>query len=382
MTENKRMVLLGTAHPFRGGLAAFNERLATQFLNEGWEVIIYTFSLQYPGFLFPGKSQYAGWDAPKHLDIRVRVNSVNPLNWLQVGREIARLSPDILLIKFWLPFMGPCFGTIARMVRRNLHTRVVCIADNIIPHEKRPGDMCLTRYFTGAVDAFVAMSRSVQKDIGTVAPGKPCGFHPHPLFDNFGPPVSRSEALEHLQLDGQFSYLLFFGFIRAYKGLDWLLEAFADPRMAGLPVKLIIAGEFYEDGQPYADLMARLNLQDRVVLRTDFIADDEVKYYFGACDLVVQPYKSATQSGVTQIGYHFGKPMLVTDVGGLSEIIPHGKAGYVVAPEVPSIADALVDFCLRNRQHHFDEGLAEEKGKYQWSGMTATIRDVAKSSGD
>lgn len=368
------MVLLGTAHPFRGGLAAYNERLATQFQDEGWEVVIYTFSLQYPGFLFPGKSQYADWEAPVHLDIRVKVNSVNPLNWLMVGREIARLKPDLLVIKFWLPFMGPCFGTIARLVRRNRHTRVVCIADNIIPHEKRPGDMCFTRYFMGGVDAFVAMSRSVQKDIETLAPGKPCGFHPHPLFDNFGPAVSRGDALKHLNLDGQYSYILFFGFIRAYKGLDWLLEAFADPRMARLPVKLIIAGEYYENSRPYTDLIDRLKLHDRVVVCTDFIADTEVKYYFCASDLIVQPYKSATQSGVTQIGYHFDKPMLVTDVGGLAEIIPHGKAGYVVKPEVPAIAEAMVDFFLRIRQHHFDEGIAEEKKKYQWSGLSAEVR--------
>ena len=376
MNKQKSQVLLGTAHPFRGGLAAFNERLATQFQQEGWEVIIYTFSLQYPGFLFPGKSQYADWEAPAHLNIRVRVHSVNPLNWLRVGREIARLCPEVLLIKFWIPFMGPCFGSIARLVRRNRHTRVVCIADNIIPHEKRPGDMLLTRYFTRSVDAFVAMSRSVQQDIAAIAPGKPCSFHPHPLFDNFGEPVSRATALEHLQLDNQYSYLLFFGFIRAYKGLDWLLEAFADPRLACLPVRLIIAGEFYEDSKPYTDQIARLQLEHRVVLRTDFIPDDQVKYFFCAADLIVQPYKTATQSGVTQIGYHFGKPMLVTDVGGLSEIIPHGEAGYVVSPQPAAIAEALVDFCLRNRQHHFDAGLAREKQKYQWAGMSAAVREA------
>jgi glycosyltransferase involved in cell wall biosynthesis len=373
MNKKLNIVILGTAFPFRGGLAAYNERLARQFLSEGHTVSIYTFSLQYPGFLFPGKSQYADWAAPADLDIRVKVNSVNPLNWLKVGREIKKLNPDLLIIKYWLPFMAPCFGTIARIAKRNRKTKVITIVDNIIPHEKRIGDNLLTSYFVKPVDAFVAMSKSVLNDIAFFDKNKAKAFCPHPLFDNFGEIYERGEALEKAKLDKSFNYLLFFGFIRAYKGLDLILKAFADKRLRNYPVKLIIAGEFYEDAKPYMDLIEELQLKEHIILRTDFIPDNEVGQYFCSADMVVQPYKNATQSGVTQICYHFNKPMLVTNVGGLSEIVPHNVAGYVVEPQPQEIADSLVDFYENNKKAQFTQGVIGEKPKYQWDRMTATI---------
>lgn len=373
MNKKLNIVILGTAFPFRGGLAAYNERLARQFQSEGHTVSIYTFSLQYPGFLFPGKSQYADWAAPADLDIRVKVNSVNPLNWLKVGREIKKLNPDLLIIKYWLPFMAPCFGTIARIAKRNRKTKVITIVDNIIPHEKRIGDNLLTSYFVKPVDAFVAMSKSVLNDIAFFDKNKAKAFCPHPLFDNFGEIYERGEALEKAKLDKSFNYLLFFGFIRAYKGLDLILKAFADKRLRNYPVKLIIAGEFYEDAKPYMDLIEELQLKEHIILRTDFIPDNEVGKYFCSADMVVQPYKNATQSGVTQICYHFNKPMLVTNVGGLSEIVPHNVAGYVVEPQPQEIADSLVDFYENNKKAQFTQGVIGEKPKYQWDRMTATI---------
>jgi glycosyltransferase involved in cell wall biosynthesis len=373
MNKKLNIVILGTAFPFRGGLAAYNERLARQFQSEGHTVSIYTFSLQYPGFLFPGKSQYADWAAPADLDIRVKVNSVNPLNWLKVGREIKKLNPDLLIIKYWLPFMAPCFGTIARIAKRNRKTKVITIVDNIIPHEKRIGDNLLTSYFVKPVDAFVAMSKSVLNDIAFFDKNKAKAFCPHPLFDNFGEIYERGEALEKAKLDKSFNYLLFFGFIRAYKGLDLILKAFADKRLRNYPVKLIIAGEFYEDAKPYMDLIEELQLKEHIILRTDFIPDNEVGQYFCSADMVVQPYKNATQSGVTQICYHFNKPMLVTNVGGLSEIVPHNVAGYVVEPQPQEIADSLVDFYENNKKAQFTQGVIGEKPKYQWDRMTATI---------
>ena len=373
MNKKLNIVILGTAFPFRGGLAAYNERLARQFLSEGHTVSIYTFSLQYPGFLFPGKSQYADWAAPADLDIRVKVNSVNPLNWLKVGREIKKLNPDLLIIKYWLPFMAPCFGTIARIAKRNRKTKVITIVDNIIPHEKRIGDNLLTSYFVKPVDAFVAMSKSVLNDIAFFDKNKAKAFCPHPLFDNFGEIYERGEALEKAKLDKSFNYLLFFGFIRAYKGLDLILKAFADKRLRNYPVKLIIAGEFYEDAKPYMDLIEELQLKEHIILRTDFIPDNEVGQYFCSADMVVQPYKNATQSGVTQICYHFNKPMLVTNVGGLSEIVPHNVAGYVVEPQPQEIVDSLVDFYENNKKEQFTQGVIGEKPKYQWDRMTDTI---------
>ncbi len=380
MGEKLNIILLGTAHPFRGGLAAYNERLAKQFQDEGHQVTIYTFSLQYPGFLFPGKSQFAECEAPKDIAIRVSVNSINPLNWIKIGREIKKLKPDMLIIKYWLPFMAPCFGTIARIVKRNRKTKVICIVDNIIPHEKRPGDNQLTQYFVKPVDGFVAMSKSVLNDIAFFDKTKAKAFCPHPLFDNFGEIMDKETACKKAGLDPQFSYLLFFGFIRAYKGLDLLLQAFADERLRKFLVKLIIAGEFYEDSKPYTDLIDQLQLINHIVLKTEFIQDNEVGNFFCAADLVVQPYKNATQSGVTQICYHFNKPMLVTNVGGLPEIVPDGIAGYVVDVNPTAIADVLVDFYENNKVDYFTEGILKEKQKYLWSRMTATIYELLKTA--
>ena len=371
-----KIVLIGTAHPYRGGLAIFNERLIRQFQNEGCEAEIMTFTLQYPSLLFPGKTQYSTEPKPDDLKITRYVNAINPFNWLKVGRKLRKMKPDIVIFKFWLPFMAPCFGTIARIARKNHKTKVVSVLDNVIPHEKRIGDRAFARYFVNSVDGFVAMSQSVQDDLGRFDTVKPRALCPHPLFDTFGELILRDEALNHLNLDKNTRYLLFFGLVRAYKGLDLLIDAFADERLRKYPVKLIVAGEFYDDPEPYIEQIEKAGIKDFIILNNQFINDTDVKYYFNAADMIVQPYKSATQSGVTQIAYHFEKPMLVTNVGGLSEIIPDGKVGYVVEPNPSAIANALVDFCENDRYDKFVEGVREEKKKYQWSNMTEAIKKL------
>lgn len=373
-----RVVIIGPAYPLRGGLATYNEQLARAFRAAGDEVRLVTFSLQYPNFLFPGQTQFSTEAGPSDLAIEVSLNSVNPLSWLAVGRRLRRERPDLVVFRFWLPFMGPALGTVARLVRRNGHTRVVAITDNVIPHEKRPGDGLLTRYFLRACDGFVTMSRSVLSDLQRLGFGdKPALYRPHPLYDNFGPIKPKAKALAALKLPDNVGYLLFFGFIRAYKGLDILLEAFADARIAMLPIKLIIAGEFYEDVAPYKALIQHYKLQDRLILATDFIPNEEVVNYFCAADLIVQPYKNATQSGVSQIAYHFERPMLVTNVGGLAELIPAGVVGYVVPPTAAAIADAVVDFYANRREAGFSAGVREEKKRFSWPAMVGALKEVA-----
>lgn len=375
----KSIVIIGAAFPLRGGLAAFNERLANEFIHLGYQVRIFTFSLQYPGFLFPGKSQYSQEPAPPDLDIRVRINSVNPLNWISVGREIKRLAPELVVIKYWLPFMGPCFGTILRVARSNPHTRVVSILDNIIPHEKRPGDRAFTGYFIRPVDAFIAMSREVLKDLRTFT-GKPAAFVPHPVYDNYGEIISKQQARSHLGLDLHAKYLLFFGFIRRYKGLDLLLEALQDPELLKQDVRLIVAGEFYEDRKFYDGLFGAPALKGRLSLFTGFIPGAEVKNYFCAADVVVQPYRSATQSGISQIAYHFEKPMIVTDTGGLPEIVPDGKVGFVCPAEPARIADCIRRFYAQGKEAEFSRNMREEKKKFDWSWMVSEILRLAAGS--
>jgi D-inositol-3-phosphate glycosyltransferase len=370
--------IIGTAYPYRGGLAAYNERLAKQFVDEGHDVTILTFTLQYPDFLFPGKSQFLEGQPPSALRIERKVNSINPFNWISVGYTIKKKKPDILIFKYWIPFMAPCFGTIARIAKSNRITKVICILDNVIPHEKRTGDKTLTRYFTGCIDGAIAMSQIVLNDLQKFRRNIPVMLSPHPLFDNFGSQVQRAEALLKLGLEPEFRYILFFGFIRSYKGLDLLIKAFADNRLRDLKLRLIIAGEFYEDSSPYMDLIKKYNLENEIILFDRFINDSEVNLFFSSADLVVQPYKSATQSGVTQIAYHFEKPMLVTNVGGLKEIVPHGRCGYVVNTDPKDIADSIKDFFENNRREAFTISVRDEKKKYSWGKMTESVMEVFK----
>ena len=218
------IIIIGPAHPLRGGLASYDERLAKQFIDEGHSTTIYTFSYQYPGFLFPGTTQFSSEPSPQNIPIKVKINSVNPLNWIAVGNELKKLKPDIIVVRYWLPFMGPCLGTILRRVKKNKHTKVVCIADNIFPHEKRPGDTIFTKYFLKPVDGFITMSQKVLQDLKEFAKNKPAQFVPHPLYDNFGEIISKEEARKKLGINQDEKLVLFFGFIRKYKGLDILLN--------------------------------------------------------------------------------------------------------------------------------------------------------------
>ncbi|HEX6915434.1 MAG TPA: glycosyltransferase [Chitinophagaceae bacterium] len=372
---SKRVVIIGPAYPLRGGLASFNERLARQFAQEGYEVSIYTFSLQYPGFLFPGTTQYSTGPAPEGIDIRVRINSVNPLNWLKVGNELKKNRPDLIVVRYWLPFMGPALGTILRRVRKNRFTRIVCIADNVIPHEHRPGDKSFTRYFTGAIDAFITMSEKVMKDLRSFT-NKPAEVAVHPLYDNFGAIVPKEEARMQLGLPAAEKIILFFGFIRQYKGLDLLLEAMADDRIRSSGIRLLVAGEFYENRNTYDELISKLRLQDQLILRTDFIPDDQVRYYLSAADFVIQPYRNATQSGVTPLAYHFEKPMLVTNVGGLAAMVPDGVAGIVTEPVPAAIASGIIQLYEKG-ESAFLPGLRKEKQKYSWQLLVQKILRLA-----
>jgi glycosyltransferase involved in cell wall biosynthesis len=369
----QKILIIGPAHPLRGGgITTFNHRLAKEFLQQGYNCSIVSFSLQYPSFLFPGKSQYSDEPAPEGLTIHTMINSVNPLNWIQVGRKLKRWKPDLVIVRFWLPLMGPSLGTILRQVKKNRHTKIICIADNVVPHEKRPGDKPFTSYFLASCDAFITMSEKVFSDLRTFEKEKPAVLVPHPLYDNFGEKISKAKARENLGLKIEDKLLVFFGFIRHYKGLDMLLEALADHRIKEQNIKLLVAGEFYEDEQLYKKLIADYGLEERIVLHNHFIADKEVKDFICAGDCIVQPYRNATQSGVTPLAYHFEKPMIVTKVGGLPALVPHQKAGLVAEPNVAGIAEAILQF-YEFGESYFLPFLLEEKKKLSWQKLTAAI---------
>lgn len=376
-----KIIIIGPAHPLRGGgITTFNERLVRQFLNEGHQTCIYSFSLQYPGFLFPGKSQFTDEPAPEDLDIRTKINSVNPFNWLSVGNEIKKQNPDIVIVRYWIPLMGPCLGTILRIIKKNKHTRIICIADNIVPHEKRIGDKPFTRYFIKPVDAFITMSEKVLDDLRSFT-SKKALLVPHPLYDNFGEKISKAEARSQLKIKNEELIILFFGFIRKYKGLDILLDAMKllqNHKPQTTNIKLLIAGEFYEDRKIYDEQIDKLGIRENLILHTDFIPDNKVKNYLCAADVVIQPYRNATQSGVTPLAYHFEVPMIVTNVGGLPAMVPDNKAGLVAEPTAASLAEKIQEYFDKG-ENHFLPHLVEEKKKFSWAKIAESIRELANS---
>lgn len=376
--ENK-VIIIGPAHPLRGGLATFNQRLATEFIHHGYDCSIYSFSLQYPSFLFPGKTQYSNEPAPEGIKIFSVINSINPYNWIKIGNRLKKEKPDIIVVRYWIPFMGPALGTILRKVRKNKYTKIICIADNVIPHEKRLGDKSFTRYFLKSCDAFITMSEKILSDLKQFQKEKPAKLVQHPLYDNFGEIISKEEARGKLKINNEELLILFFGFIRKYKGLDLLLNAMSDERIKKSGIKLMIAGEFYEDKKPYFELIEKLGIKDQLILRTDFIPDSEVKYYFCAADAVIQPYRNATQSGVTPLAYHFEKPMIVTNVGGLPSLVPDGKAGLVTEPDSKSIANAILRF-YNTDSRIFISPMREIKKQLSWDNLATSIIDLSKNS--
>ena len=368
----KKVIIIGSAWPLRaGGLATFNERLAKQFMEDGFDTSIYTFSYQYPSFLFPGTTQLSKDPAPSSLSIKACIHSMNPFNWWRIGNELRNIKPDFIVVRFWLPLFGPCLGSILKIVKKNKFTQIVCIADNVIPHEKRMGDSILTKYFFSSIHRFITMSEKVNLDLKKFT-HKPSQNIVHPMYDNFGEKVSKEEARQHLGLPIHEKIILFFGFIRKYKGLDILLEAMHNSSIQKANIKLLIAGEYYDSKELYQSMIDKYNLANSLYLRTQFIDNSEVKYYLGSSDFVIQPYKQATQSGVTPLAYHFEKPMLVTNVGGLSALVPHLKVGIVTDPNANAIAEGILQL-YELGESHFLKHLCEEKKKFSWQHLTDAI---------
>lgn len=371
------IISLGPAYPLRGGIANFNEALTINLQKHGHECSIISYKLQYPNFLFPGKTQYANGSAPEGIDAEDRVNSINPINWLKTGRYIKKAKPDLLIIHFWMPFFGPSLGKIAKTVRKNKHTQIIAICHNITPHETRPGDKQLTSYFLKQCHSFCCMSDAVLNDLNAFKNIKGERIlTPHPLYDIFGDKATKEDSRSKLDIKPEEKLVLSFGMVRKYKGVDLLLEAMADERLKKENIKLLIAGEFYDNPQYYYDIIDKYNLSDRVLIKNEFIASDDIRFYFGASNLIAQTYHSATQSGITQIAYHFDKPMLVTDVGGLAETVPHKKVGYVCQKNPSEIADCIYDYFINNKEEEYTKNTEEEKKRFSWDIFSQKIIEL------
>jgi len=368
------ITILGTAFPLRGGIAHYNALLAAA-LGTAHTVDTVTFKRQYPAFLFPGKTQQESGEAVTASPAPQLVDSINPLNWVRVGRMLRDRRPDILIFKYWLPFFGPCFGTIARIVRSNNHTRIICICDNVLPHERRPFDVSFTRYAFAAVDAFIVQSSAVERELQQMLPRARYRHVPHPVYNIFGAASDKAQARARLGITDE-RVILFFGYVRRYKGLHVLLQAMPD-LLTHIPVRLLVVGEFYDDEQSYRDQVRALGLEHAVTLHADYVPNEQVGEYFSAADAVVLPYVSATQSGIAQIAYNFDRPVIATNVGGLAEVVIDGRTGYVVPPDDPeSLATAIARFYREGRGPEFGEQVHTEKRKYSWENLVAAIQEL------
>lgn len=373
-----RITIVGTAYPLRGGIAHYNALLYRELSAAGHTVDIVTFRRQYPAFLFPGKTQNEEGGADSfRVPSEAIVDSINPVTWVTAGRLIRSRLPDLVVFKYWLPFFGPCFGTIARVATRGTKAKVVFICDNVIPHERRPGDRAFTRYAFGAADGFVVQSRAVEQDLRALVPGARSEFVPHPVYTGFGSAVPRPEARARLGIDAR-HVLLFFGYIRRYKGLDVLLDAMA--LLAGrLDVALLVVGEFYDDEGHYRDRIRRLGIGKSVTVRSDYVPNDDVKYYFSAADAAVLPYTSATQSGIAQIAYNFELPVIASAIGGLPEVVRDGETGLLVPPGNPAaLAEAIVRYFTSVDAARLRLNVREERKLYSWDNLVGALERLAR----
>ena len=371
-----KIFLVGTAYPLRGGIAHYLALLFNHLVVRRHDVEIVTFSRQYPALLFPGKSQDEVRSSSVAVPSRQMIDSINPWTWIRTAIWIRRQNPDIVVFKYWLPFFGPCFGTMAAIIRRRARTKVLFICDNILPHEHRFGDRAFTRFAFRFVDQFIVQSHAVERELLEFLPDARPRFVPHPVYEIFGPGIPKVRAQEQLSLVSS-RVLLFFGYIRPYKGLDVLLEALPLV-LQHHSVTLLVVGESYEGTAHYLKYTSELGITDAVVLHTEYVPNDSVSMYFSACDAVVLPYRSATQSGIVQIAYQFGRPVIATDVGGLSEVVLHEQTGLIVPPDDPkALADAIVRFYDEKLEEPFAERVKQERAKYTWDALVAAIEETA-----
>lgn len=372
------ITLIGPAHPYRGGIAHFNEMTMRGLMQRGHDVQAVTFSRQYPESLFPGRSQLTEGPPPDDLPRAERlIDTLNPLSWTRAARHIARETPDAVVFQFWMPFFAPAYGTIARWMRWK-GTRILAVVHNALPHERHLGDALLGRFFLRACDGFVVMSEAVAADLQPLRRAEAQVRRiEHPLYTRFGEAVPRAEARAALDLPPDVPVILFFGFVREYKGLHVLLEAL--PQVAGhLPnVRLVVAGEWYDDPARYESIIRKHGMEDRVSIHNRYIPSEVVPVFFSAADVVAQPYVTATQSGVAQIAFHFDTPVVVTDVGGLAEVVPHERAGLVVPPENPhALAQALVRFFAEDLRSDLAAGVRQQKHRYHPDRLIEAIEDL------
>ena len=369
-----KIVLVGPFPPFRGGISDLNAALADH-LSKRHEIHAINFTTQYPKVLFPGKTQFKKGDSAQEVDSIRCLSSINPFSWRKTAYKIIDIDPDLVLFRFWLPFFAPAFSGVAKKIRKYSDATIMAICDNIIPHEERLLDTRLTKRFFGFIDSFIVLSKKVENELLSFIPEAKYKYSPHPIYSIFNNTLSKEQAKAELKLATK-KVLLFFGLIREYKGLDILINAMEKIKTELEDYTLLIVGECYENENKYTDLIKKAGITDNVKCHYSFIPDNEVGKYFSAADVVVLPYKTASQSGIVQIAYHFDTPVIVSNVGGLPEIVDEGKTGYCVEPNSNAFAKAIKAFYENDNISEMNSNISEYKSQFSWDAMVKAIEKL------
>lgn len=370
-----RIAIVGPFPPFRGGISDLNSALAYQ-LSLNHDVIAYNFTTQYPKALFPGKTQFKIGDTAQDFENIRCLSSINPLTWKKTAANILNSDPDLVLFRYWMPFFAPAFTAVAKKIRKQSNVKIIAMCDNIIPHEKRALDQQLTKRFFNQIDSFIVLSKKVEEELISLLPNANYIYSPHPIYSIFGDATPKENARQELQLITK-NVLMFFGLIREYKGLDVLINAMGKIKKQLDDFTLLIVGECYEDESKYLDLIEQNGISKNVQTHFTFVPDEDVGTYFSASDVVILPYKTASQSGIVQIAYHYNTPVIVSNVGGLPEIVDEGKTGYTVNPDSDSFAEAIRSFFASQDDESFRLNIAEFKKRFSWDAMVETIEEIA-----
>ncbi len=373
-----RIIIVGPAYPYRGGIAHYTGSLYKSFLNRGHEVKIFNFKRLYPKSLFPGKTQFETSPQSEEIASERIIDSINPINWLIAGAKILKEKPDAVIFKYWLPFFAPCYGVISLIIKIFSNSKIIFICHNITPHEKFPLGNALTKFAFSFVDYFIVQSDAVEKDLLKIKPKAKYKKIFHPTYEIFGEAIDKNEARKILGIRPDEKVLLFFGYIRPYKGLDLLLSAMKYV-LSKFPVKLLVVGEFYEDPERYYKIIEEDGISDFVIFKSEYVPNEEVKIYFSASDIVILPYISATQSGIVQLAYNFNKPVIVTNVGGLPEVVSDGRTGFVVEKTPEKLSQAIVKFFDEKLGEFFARNIDEEKRKYTWDNLVIAIENIIQN---
>lgn len=372
-----KIAMIGPVHPYKGGIAHYTDLLCRALREDGNEVQLYSFKFQYPKLLYkkPQKDMKSSGFGTNDADFCI--HTLNPFNWIKVAGRIKKQKPELIILQWWHPYFAPCFWSICKLLRRE---KILFVCHNVFPHERFPLDRLLTKWTLGCGRYFITQSKMDARDLLSVKHDAVYRVTPHPTYGMFCKQgMSMQKAREQLQIDQGQRVLLFFGFVRKYKGLQYLLEAMKLLKERNFKVQLWVVGDFGEDKEEYVEQIRAFEIGDQVQMVEGYVPDDEVEKYFAASDLVVLPYLSATQSGIVQIAFGFEKPVLVTEVGGLPDVVTNGKTGYVVEPRsAEMIAEAIMDYYINNRREAFVSQIEKEKDRFSWKTFVDTMMEMVR----